>query len=488
MAAGITRPEDGILVPDRAAARGWAAGEVFRTAAPLILSSGAGAIKLFCDRLMLTWHSDVSMVAALSGGMAAFLLASPFLGISAYASSFVSQFRGAGRETKIGGCIRQSLLISIASGLVVALLGWGLSSLFAHCGHPRDLVAQETRYFLSLTCGSVLTLSAVSLSCFWIGRGRAWTVVAVNIGGLLLCVGLNRLLIFGVDGVVPALGIAGAAASTLTVDGLKAALFLALFLGTTDRARTGRFFDPALAYRMLRFGLGNGVQLLLGIGAVAAFQLLVGGYGTDANGAAVASASGIAFSVASLAGIPLLGMGTAVSLLVAGRLGEGNVRQARRTVESARRLCTLYAALVGAAFLLFPAHLVAFFHRDGGLSPETVRLACSFLALATLPLAADSLSIPYGGAIRGAGDTGFAVKVMATTGCGLFIVPCFVAFFAGAGAFALWGVAALSAFSTALLYRRRYRQGRWESLRLIDGGGGDAPAAPASSPAWGNNI
>lgn len=486
MAAGITRAKGDVFSQEHAGTRGGSLGEVFCVAVPFILSSGVGATKLFADRLMLAWHADVSMVAALAGGMAAFLLASPFLGIAAYASPFVSQYHGAGRRRAIGVCVWQSLLISIASGLLVAFLGWLLRPLFGALGHSPELAAEEGAYFLALAGGSVLTLAGVSLSCFWTGRGKTWTVVAVNIGGLMVSLALNRVLIFGVGDAVPALGIMGAATATVIADGGKAALLLALFLSPANRAIYGtlpkRLAEPSVAGRLLRFGLGNGIQLLLGVGAFAVFHLLVGSYGYDGNNAAVAAASGIAFSINSLAAIPLFGLGTAVSLLVAGGLGRGDPDSARRAVRSARTLSVLYAAAMSAVFLTFPGELVAAFNATGGVSTETAGLAASFLGMAALLFTADAMSVLYGGAIRGAGDIGFAMKTMATTGCGLFALPCLVAYLFGAGAFVLWGLAIGSSLCTALLYRGRYRAGKWERLLIIGRRDGVESVPPPVAP------
>lgn len=489
MAAGTTRAEGDILALHHVAPRSGSLGEVFRTAAPFILSSGVGAVKIFSDRLMLAWYSDVSMVAALTGGMAAFLLASPFLGIAAYASSFVSQYHGAGWKSKIGVCVWQSLLISLASGLLVALMGMAVCPVFGTLGHSPGLASEETAYFLALTGGSVLTLAGVSLSCFWTGRGKTWVVLGVNLGALAVSLGLNGILIFGAGRFLPALGILGAAAATLTADGLKAAVLLALFLRRDNRriyrTRPERLREPAVAGRLLRFGLGNGVQLLLGIGAFSIFHVLMGSYGYDAKNAVIATASGIAFSITSLAGIPLLGLGTAVSLLVAKGLGGGDAEYARRAVRSARILAALYAAGVSLAFLAFPADLIAVFNMTNRVTGETAGLAASFLGMAALFFVADSMSVLYGGAVRGAGDTAFAMKVMAATGCGLFALPCLAAFLLGADAFILWGLAILYAFCTALLYRRRYREGKWERLLIIGGSHENMDIrASISPPVW----
>ncbi len=266
--------------------------EVFRIAFPLIVSSGIFAFKLFCDRMMMAWYSERSISAALGAGMTAFMLCSFFMGVANYGNAFVAQYSGAERHDRTGLAVWQSMLFSLAAGLVLAVAGTYTAPLFHSIGHLPEIALEEEAYYLVLNSGAVFGLLNASLMCFWTGRNRTWTVVAIGFASAFLNIAFNWALIFGAEGTqslagapaflplageglnafsawlgVPEMGIVGAGLATVGTDALSVLVFLVLFLRKGNRREFGtwpsRLFDFALMKRMLRFGFGNGMQMLM---------------------------------------------------------------------------------------------------------------------------------------------------------------------------------------------------------------------------------
>ena len=471
-------------------------GEVLEAAVPFIIAAGANAIKLSCDRVMLAWHSDLAMCAALAAGATAFMAASLFIGISGYAAVFVSQYYGAGEHKKIGSVVWQSIFLSLIFGALVAVLGQVGASVFSLAGHQEELALLEAEYFRLLMGGAVFSLVSTSLMCFWIGRKKTWVVVAVNLACIGLNILLNYLLIFGwpqagtgqaaggsgpVPFLLPALGVKGAALATILSDAFKMAILFCLFLTPANRAfyRTlpQRLYNSAIARKLLYVGVGNGVQFLLSVGSIALFHLLIGRYASGADGVSVAVASGIAFSLNAAVFIPMIGLGSASAMLVAHGVGAGNEEYVRRVVANASLLAMLYMATVVVLFVLFPQNAIAVFSREGGLSPHTAELAMLFLYFSVVVFIADSYAILYGSAIRGAGDAHYAAKVSAVLG-GLLAPFCLMAVWLGAGADVLWAIVTLYAVTKAAAYYCRYRQGVWKRMSLV------GPRALPLEPRW----
>jgi MATE family multidrug resistance protein len=291
------------------------------------------------------------------------------LGLASYASVFVAQHHGAGRPDRIGPCVRQSILLSLLSGAAVFGLSRLLAPILAALGHAPELAALERRLFLILSGGSVFTLVGASLSCFWTGRGRAWTVALVSLASIALNVALNALLIFGsARPGLPAMGLAGAAWATTLSKAAKTTVSAAMFWSAANRRRYAtaprRLAEPAVLRQLVRRGFDHGFQLLSGIEAMAVFNLAAGrcqelaAVGTDGGAADAAMTS--AFSLSAAAAVPAAGLGAAPD-------------------------------------------------------PATLRLAGRLTCLAGLFFAAETLTPLYGGAIRGAGDSGYAMKAGATT-------------------------------------------------------------------------
>lgn len=472
-------------------------GEVFAVAFPLIMSSGTFAFKLFCDRMMMAWYSERSIAAALSAGTTAFMLSSFFMGVANYGNAFVAQYSGAERHDRTGLAVWQSMLFSLAAGLLIAVIGAFTYPFFGLIGHPPELAFEEEAYYLVLTSGNVFALLNSSIMCFWTGRNKTWTVVIVGFISIFLNVALNWALIFGAAGspylnngpwplpVIgdglnycaqwigsPSMGVVGAGVATVATDVLSVGIFLVLFFRERYRKEYGtlphKVFNPSLMKRMLKYGFGNGMQMLLDIGAFAIFNLLMGFYGLTLAGGNVAAASGIAISVNGVAFIPMLGLGAAASIMVGHGIGSRDIPFAMRAVKNARILMVSYMVLMCILFEIKPELLVSIFSPGDAMNAETRRLAIHFVRFAGAFCIADGFFILYGNAIRGAGDTKFSMYVMAISGWGVFAIPCLVAFKLGASFYVLWCIIVFSAFVSAAVFYLRYRQGKWKQMKVIE--------------------
>lgn len=473
--------------------------DVFKVAFPLIMSSGAFAFKLFCDRMMMAWYSERSIAAALSAGIAAFMFCSFFMGVANYCNAFVAQYSGAKRHDRTGLAVWQAILFSLAAGLLLAVVGRATVPFFEWIGHPPELAFEEEAYYLVLTAGSVLALLNTSLMCFWTGRNKTWTVVMVGVTCIFLNVCLNWALIFGSGGSPylngapwplpvfgealnwfsrlvdsPALGVVGAGIATVATDGLSVLIFLYLFLRKDNRLRFGtwpqRVFDYGLMKRILVFGFGSGMQMLLDVGAFAVFNVLMGLYPLTSLGGNYAAASGIAISVNGIAFVPMLGVGAAASIMVGHGIGARDIPLAERAVKNSRILIMGYMAIMCVLFEFKPEWLVSLFSPGDAMNAETQRHAINFLRFAGMFCLADGFFILYGNAIRGAGDTKFSMYMMGFCGWVLFALPCLIAFWLGAGPYVLWSIIVIYVFSAAGLFYWRYRGGKWKSMKVIEDG------------------
>ncbi len=480
-----------------ALARTGRLGEVFGIAFPLIMSSGTFAFKLFCDRMMMAWYSERSIAAALSAGTTAFMLASFFMGVANYGNAFVAQYSGAERHDRTGLAVWQSMLFSLGAGLFLVVVGYFGYPFFSWIGHAPDLAAEEEAYFLVITSGNVFALLNSSIMCFWTGRNKTWTVVAVSFISIFLNVAMNWALIFGAAGTpylgngpwplpvigdalnafsvwlgAPTMGVVGAGIATVGTDAVSFFIFFILFLRSTYRLEFGtwpaRVFNPTLMFRMLRFGFGNGMQMLMDIGAFAIFNILMGLYGIAASGANVGAASSIAISVNGVAFIPMLGVGAAASIMVGHGIGSRDIPYAKQAVKSARILMVAYMAVMAFLFWVRPEVLVSIFSPGESMNPATRTLAVNFLRFAGVFCMADGFFILYGNAIRGAGDTKFSMYVMAFSAWVVFAIPNMIAFWLNANYYVLWCIMVLSAFTSASIFYWRYKQGKWQDMKVIE--------------------
>ena len=69
--------------------------EMWRIAAPLILSMASYTVMQFCDRVFLSRYSSVTIQAALPAGVLAHTLICFFQALTGYAGTFTAHYHGA---------------------------------------------------------------------------------------------------------------------------------------------------------------------------------------------------------------------------------------------------------------------------------------------------------------------------------------------------------------------------------------------------------
>lgn len=465
--------------------------EVLRIAFPLILASAGHSINLFVDRLMLQRFSEDAMSAAFPAGLTCFAMICYFVGTVGYANSFVAQYFGAKMYHRVGAAVWQAVYMAILGGIWSALLWFAAEPLFDFFGHAPHLREMEVTYFRLLALGGVIPLLTIALCAFWGGQGKTGMVMFVNLLVTFCNIPFNAVLIFGVDLPwlkLPRLGIVGAAYGTIAA-GFVGVLFMA-FCFFLNRANVVRFrtwsakLDKDLFLRLFKFGGPNGVQLFLDLAAFNAFVVLLGKIGPD-----VLNASGVAFSLNSLAMIPMFGFGQAVSILVGQGIGASDIPFAERAVKSARFWLYLVIVIVGVLFLIYPEPSLTLFKLEPGT--RAYELAEIMLRYITAYLLFDATSILYGSAIKGAGDTRFSMIIGASFAWVLYGLPCLAVYFFFASDFAidwlgkgladtinlwtLWVICVAYIMILGVVFYLRYRNGAWKTMKVIESEQNDHP-------------
>jgi MATE family multidrug resistance protein len=229
---------------------------------------------------------------------------------------------------------------------------------------------------------------------------------------------------------------------------------------------SGWRFEPALFARLLRFGLPAGLQFSMEILAFALFMVIVGRLGT-----APLAASGIAFNLNMIVFMPMLGFGLAVSSLVGRYLGAERPEVAERATWSAIWMCLGYMLACCALYLSAPHLLLAPYAagaegRSFGEVAEITGVLLRFVAFYSL---FDMMNVLFAAALKGAGDTTYPVAATVTLAWSVMLVPTYVLCVIGdGGVYTAWTAATAYIFCVGALMYRRFRRGRWRSMRVIE--------------------
>lgn len=453
--------------------------ELLHVAWPLVISAGSTSLMYVIDRVLLTWLTTQASAAALPAALVYWALVSFAAGTAGYVNTFVAQYEGAGQKNRVAAVLWHGIYFSlIASALLLFVVPFGpyIFRMFAATEAVRQM---ELDYFDVLCYGTAPLLISIVLGCFFTGRGQTKTVMWVSIASLGLNAVLDYVLIFGCAGLpawmpgrqrLPAYGIAGAAAATSISYVFSAGLYaLALVRGPWAgeyKLWSGRTFDAKLFWRLLRFGLPNGLQQFVDVGCFTIFIQLISTLGEQEL-----AATNLAFNLNTLAFVPMLGLGTAVMTLVGRRVVQGRDDLAARTTWIAFGMATIYMSLfIGLYlfapwFMLWPYTLGDNPQEFRALEPQIVRLL-RFVAVYSL---FDAMSIVFGSATRGAGDTRFALLFSLISGVCLLVAPTYLAFELGwASLTSAWIFATAFVAALGVGFLLRFRQGRWRTMRVIE--------------------
>jgi MATE family multidrug resistance protein len=446
---------------------GEGAGAVLRLAWPLILSNSLWTLQIFIDRILLGHSGSESLAAGMASAVMFWTILTLFQNIVNYATTFVAQYTGAGRDAEVGPVVWQALYFAAAAGLVFASLAPLAGPVVALGGHTPELQRLETTYLRCLCLAGLPTLVTSAACSFFAGRGQSTTVLGINGLGLAINAVTAYALIFGHWG-FPAWGIAGAGVATVLGSSASAVLGMILLLRPRYRAACctlgGWRFDRALLARLLRFGVPNGIFSALDALAFTLFLAFVGRLGE-----VQLAASTVAFTLNLVCVLPMLGIGQAVEVLVGQHLGANRPDTAARLTWVGLGLAAAFTGVIVLAYMVFPELLAGLFRGEADTARweqilDYVPVLLRFVSLYAL---FDCVNLVVSFALRGAGDTQFVTRVALALPWPTMVLPTWAVWYHGWGLYWAWAFASLYIMSLAMVFLVRFRQGKWRSMRVI---------------------
>ncbi len=381
----------------------------FRTlgaiAVPIIFQNLIQSFVNMLDTVMVGQLGEVAIAAVGLGNQVFFLLNMILFGIASGASIFTAQYWG---KKDIAG-IRRTLGLSLSAGV-------GLSCVFMFGGlfFPRAIIGlysadaaviSEGAAYLRVVAFSY-PVTAVSFvfaqmlrSVERVKLSMTATVISFVVNGIL-----NYLFIFGVPGLVPAMGVRGAAAATIAARLVEVCILLLVTykkryppagtlreLFSFSRSFTGKYlriaFPVIVNETLWSFGITmhNGIFARAGTAAIAAFN--------------------ITSTISQLTWVFFIGVGNAAAVIIGKKIGEGDNRTAYDYADRFVLLMPVMSVCIG-IFLLPLSKTLPFFFR---VDAEVIRQASLMLVvlMCTYPFKSFNMCMVVG-ICRSGGDTVFA--------------------------------------------------------------------------------
>lgn len=362
-----------------------------------IVAGQAGLILVgFADNMMVGRYSTDALASASFVNNLFNIAILSCMGFTYGITPLVGAMFGRGERSRIGGLMRNALLINVIFALVITSVMAVLYVMLPHMGQPEHLLPIIRPYFLLYLAG-VLPIAIFNVFAQWsYGIKNSVMPVWIVLGANVLNVLGNYALIYGHWG-CPELGLTGAGISTLVARWLGPAVICAMFF------MRGRYRDFRLGFAGARVD-GESMRLLWRTSFPIAVQLCCesGSFTVAAVmagwlGAVELAAFQVMVVVGQLGFCFYYSLGTATSVLVANSAGVGDRRAMRRIGFAGYHLTLLMAACASLTFALAGDRLIGLFTQDTAVIVTAVALIPPLL----LYQLADATQINFANALRG---------------------------------------------------------------------------------------
>jgi len=374
--------------------------QTLRLALPLMIGQLSQMLLGVSDTFMVG-HLGVTELATLTFVNSIFFLPFVFsIGLLTSISVHSSHARGGGDPVAARSSCRNGLYISVAVSVLFIGLALAMLPFLDRFGQPAAVVEISGTYFTILMISLLPALASIALKNHADALDRPWPPFWIFLGGVLLNIFLNWIMIYGKWG-CPAMGMNGAAWATL-ISRLLILIALFVWLETNVSLRDWvpfTWFRKPLKTDLLahaKIGLPASFQMLCEVGAFSAAGFMMGRFGEISM-----AAHQIAITCASAAFMIPLGLAMALTVRTGAVAGAGETERLRAVVHSGWVLATAFGLLNAAAFFFGGSYWAGQFTDD----PQVITLAVSLLVIVGVFQLFDSVQVASSSMLRGLHDT-----------------------------------------------------------------------------------
>lgn len=436
--------------------------QLWSIAFPLMLFSLSMLCMLFVDRLFLAHYSTAALNAAVNAATFGWVFVGTGIIMTSIAEVFVAQYNGAGWKDRLGEPVWQMIWLSIASFAFFIPLGMiNISWIY---GPDRQM---EQNYFQWMMVFCPFALLYGALCSFFIGQGKTSLVTWLAIIANLLNAILDLVLIFGIDGWIPSLGITGAAIATNGSSVFQVIVLFCFFLkkSNRDQFNTHKYaLDLSLLNKCLKVGFPGALVVGIEILGWAIFYEMM-----SKVSEMHITLAGICQSITILFYFFCEGISKGAATIAGNFIGAKEHYRVPFVLKSGVILhfCFFIFLLVT---LIFGSELVLnqFLSQSKEYMTQSFYNTASFcLILIVFHLLFEGLRLLISGLLTAAGDTVFLLIAGSTSLWVLMVIPSYIIVVRNGAPPAVGiGIWVFYSVGAALLYYWRFNQGKWRTISL----------------------
>jgi len=435
----------------------------------IMLLAGPAIMEMLMHTLV--WTADTAMVGRLTpadmaavnlGAHMMFTIVAIFGALGTGATAMVARYVGAKDVQKARQTASQAMGISIMLGLIIATTGILLARpIFIRLVADPQVISLGTEYTRAVYIGAYFLIPQMVGNAIIRGTGNTFipflSAAVANIFNIVA----DYVLIFGKLG-FPALGSQGAGIATGTAQILGAAVtFYYLFRGSGIIKLSFRklfTFEKESVKSLVRLSVPAGLEVTMNEGSRLISSFWIAQLGTVAY-----AAHSVAVAGESLSFMPGYGFAVAAATLVGQRLGAGQPEAAMESTKRSVLLGALLMGTVGVLFFTIPDIIMGLFSTD----EDTVYWAARSIRIGAFEQVPIAVAMIISGALKGAGDTDGPFRISLITNLCVRLPLIFLAVFVFRFPLTVvWMISVTQYVVEALLMTRRYRKGKWKTIKV----------------------
>ena len=375
-------------------------------------------------------------------------------GFSYGLTPFVGNHYGRGENASVGRILKNALAVNavVAAGLMALMFILYLN--IHRLGQPAELLPLMRPYYIVLLISLLFVLLFNAFKQFADGITDTVTPMAILLGGNVVNIFLNWILIYGNWG-MPRMGLLGAGVATLTARVLMLLCFVVVFFVAKRYRPYVQGFKEAAVNRkdfaaLNKMGMPVGLQMGMETASFSLSTIMVGWLGTVAL-----AAHQVMLTVGQLGFMMYYGMAAAVAVRASNFHGQGDMLRVRENVSAGFKIILVMAAAVSIPLLIMRNSLGYFFTDSAEVAAMVAQLVIPFVIYQF----GDGLQCNYSNALRGISDV---KMVMVYAFIAYFLISLPSAYLFGFvfdwGLTGIWMSFPLGLTSAGLLFYRRYRK------------------------------
>ncbi|MDD5213641.1 MAG: MATE family efflux transporter [Candidatus Gracilibacteria bacterium] len=288
-----------------------------------------------------------------------FFMISLGAGFAVAGSTFIAQYAGAKNQKMVNHVAAQTLLMVVVISVIIGAIGYAIApNLLSLMGVSKGVYVDALSFLRISFIGMIFVFSFSMFQSIMRGLGEVKMPLNIVLFTVLLNLIIDPLFIFGY-GVIPAMGVSGAAMATLITQAIASIMGLIILLKGKYHIHLNMYdFKPDFSYIKKAFfiGLPSSIEMSARSLGMVLMTFLIASFGT----LAVASygAAGNIFQLIMIFG---LGFSMAGAVLIGQNLGAKNIARAEKIGVMSLLISFLILSLIGIVVFFAGAYLVSFF-------------------------------------------------------------------------------------------------------------------------------